>query len=186
MATKNHHFRPGQFLFREGDPSRSLFLIQKGTISVRKRKGTAFIELARIYSNEVIGEMSFFDRSPRSAGAVAITEVEVLEIGFDSLDAIYKKVPAYMKSIMASICERLRKADDTIRKLQKEIITEGVAQGDEGEPQSTAAVLAATADSVITDSSAKKPVVEDDDLAELDRAMEEANVSSDQTEKKKR
>ena len=143
------YFRPGQYVFREGDPSRAMFLIKKGSISVRKRKGGAFVELARIYTNEVIGELSFFDKRPRSAAAIALTEVEVLEIPFEALDLIYKNVPDYIKTIMASVAERLRKADEVIRKLQKETVVEGV-QGepaeDSSEYQNTAAVLAATAD----------------------------------------
>jgi CRP-like cAMP-binding protein len=117
-------FRPGQFLFREGEPSNCIFLIKKGTVSIRKMKGPAFVEIARIYSNEVLGELSFFDRLPRSAAAIALTEVETLVISFDSLDKVYAGVPDYMKTIIASVADRLRKANDTIRRLQKNVITE--------------------------------------------------------------
>jgi CRP-like cAMP-binding protein len=117
-------FRPGQSLFREGEPSHCMYLIKKGTVAIRKMKGTAYVELGRIYANEVLGELSFFDRHPRSASAVALTEVEALEISFESLDAIYVKVPDYLKTIMASVADRLRKANEQIRKLQKNVITE--------------------------------------------------------------
>jgi len=126
-ATITKHFRPGQALFQEGDQSSCMYLIQKGTVAVRKTKGANYIELGRVYSNEVLGELSFFDRKARSAAAVAMTEVEALEIDFDSLDKIYDKVPPYLKVIIASVAERLRKANDQIRRLQKNIITlEGV------------------------------------------------------------
>jgi CRP-like cAMP-binding protein len=143
---KGKVFSPGSYLFREGEMSRSLYLIQKGSVGIRKAKGSAFIELARLYSNEVVGELSFFDRLPRSASAIALTEVETLEITFDSLDKIYENVPAYLKTIMASVADRLRKADDQIRRLQRDVIQEDnsiTAMDDEG--QSAADVLAATA-----------------------------------------
>lgn len=117
-------FRPGQFLFREGDPSKCMFLIKKGTVAVRKMKGHNYIELGRVFANEVLGELSFFDRKPRSAAAVALTEVEVLVIDFDSLDKVYKNVPDYFKTIIASVAERLRKANDQVRRLQKNLIDE--------------------------------------------------------------
>lgn len=117
-------FRPGQYLFREGDPSGCMYLVKKGTVAIRKMKGGAYVELGRIYSNEVIGELSFFDRQPRSAAAIALTEVEVLEISFKSLDKIYEDVPDYLKTIMASVAVRLRKANDTIRRLQRNVIQE--------------------------------------------------------------
>jgi CRP-like cAMP-binding protein len=116
------YFRPGQHVFKEGEPSKAMYLVQKGTLSVRKMKGSVHVEIARIYSNEVLGELSFFDRMPRSASALALTEVELLEIRFDSLDPVYDKVPAYLKTIVAAVAERLRRANDTIRRLQKNVI----------------------------------------------------------------
>lgn len=109
-------------------------------------KGAAQVEIARVYANEVLGELSFFDRLPRSASAIALTEVEALEIHFDSLDKIYAKVPEYMKTIIASVADRLRKANDTIRRLQKEVVSEGTGSGGKLDGPSAADVLAATAD----------------------------------------
>ena len=74
--------KSGQLLFKEGDVSRSIFVVKKGAISIRKAKGTGYIEVAKISTNQVIGELSFFDRAPRSATAMAITDVEVQEIPF--------------------------------------------------------------------------------------------------------
>lgn len=120
-------FAPGAFLFHEGDPSNCMYLIQKGTVAIRKQKPAGgHVEIARLYSNEVLGELSFFDRNPRSASAVALTPVEVLEIRFDALDKVYDGVPDYMKTIMASVADRLRKANDTIRRLQKNVITDSM------------------------------------------------------------
>jgi CRP/FNR family cyclic AMP-dependent transcriptional regulator len=117
QATKK--LRPGQSLFQEGEMPRSLFLVTKGTLSIRKMKGAAYVEIARIYSNEVVGELSFFDRQPRSAAAFALTEVELTEIPFETLDKLFQGTPPYLKSMIAAMSERLRKADETIKRLQK-------------------------------------------------------------------
>lgn len=147
MASTQRYFRPGQYLFREGEPSKSIFVITKGTVSVRKRKNALYVELARVYSNEVLGELSFFDRGPRSAGAIALTEVEALEITFESLDKIYEGIPDYVKTIVAALAERLRRANDMIRKLQKETVSEEIAgpgAADDG-PTATEALAQAEA-----------------------------------------
>src|SRR4051812_33642013 len=115
MADVQKYFRPGQYLFREGEPSQCMYLIKKGAVAIPKMKGAAYVELGRLYSNEVLGELSFFDRLPRSVAAVALTEVEVLEIKFDQLEKIFVNVPDYLKTIMASVADRLRKANDMIR-----------------------------------------------------------------------
>jgi len=136
--------RPGQALFKEGEASHSLFLLQKGTLSIRKMKGAAFVEIARVFAGEVIGELSFFDRNPRSASAVALTECEALEISFESLEKIYSSTPAYLKTIVACMAERLRRADDTIRRLQKDVVKEGAesAPTPDGGPSASEALSA--------------------------------------------
>lgn len=145
-APQEKYYRPGQFVFREGEVSRSLFIIKKGTVSIRKMKGSAFVEIARVFSNEILGELSFFDRLARSASAIAITEVDAMEISFESLDKIYATVPDYMKTIIACMAERLRRADDTIRRLQKDVIKDEDAVDPHNRDNPSAAdVLAATA-----------------------------------------
>jgi CRP-like cAMP-binding protein len=122
MAATPRTYKAGEFLFHEGEPSNCIFIVSQGMIAVRKKKGTAFIEIARLGMNEVLGELSFFDRKPRSASALAVTDVEALEIDFGSLDKIYATVPDYIKTIMGAVASRLRRANDTIRKLQKDTV----------------------------------------------------------------
>jgi len=148
MAANPRFFRIGESIFKEGEPSRSLFLVKRGTIAIRKKQGQGFAELAKVYSNEILGELSFFDRQPRSAGAVALTEVEVVEIPFDSLAKVYGTIPDYIRAMMTAMAERLRRADEMIRKLQKEaqkFETPGESNPTAGEEPDAASVLAATA-----------------------------------------
>ena len=134
MSTSQRYFKTGQFIFKDGDASNSMFLIRQGTVAIQKLKDDRPVEIARIYSNEVLGELSFFDRLPRSASAVALSDVELMEIPFEDLDKIYVNVPDYMKTIIASVAERLRRANDTIRRL---------GQPEEGEPAPTLASIRA-------------------------------------------
>lgn len=139
MSAVAKHFRPGEMLFKEGQNSDSMFVVQKGTVAIRKTKGSGYIEIARVYTNEVIGELSFFDRLPRSASAVALTEVDVLQINFDSLDKIYAGIPDYFKTIMACVADRLRKANDTIRRLQKNVSYDEKRRDDDEEEETESA-----------------------------------------------
>lgn len=122
MAAVERVFKNGEYLFREGDPSQCMYVIVRGAVSIRKAKGSAFIEIAKVYANEVIGELSFFDRQSRSASAVAIGDVYAQEIDFASLDMTYQAVPKYLQTIMGCVATRLRKANETIRLLQNNII----------------------------------------------------------------
>lgn len=122
---QNRSLRPGQSLFIEGESPRSMFLITKGTVAIRKSKGSAFVEIAKLNTNEVVGEMSFFDRQPRSASAFALTDLDVTEIPFEALDKLFSATPPYLKAMISTMADRLRKANETIKRLQKNTVTEG-------------------------------------------------------------
>lgn len=128
------NFAPDQPLFNEADPSHSLFVIRKGVVSIRKRKIGAPVEIARVFSGEVVGEMGFFDHKPRSAQCIALTEVEVIEIEYEAMEGIYNAIPSYMRTIMAGMAERLRKVDDELRRLKRRAA--GATDEEEPEPDS--------------------------------------------------
>ena len=118
MAANQKSYRAEEVIFTEGDTPYAIYIIKRGQVSIRKKKGSSYVEVGRLYQNEVLGEMAFFDRKNRSATAVAASEVELLEIRFDGLEKVYSTLPDYLRSIIAAIVERLRKANETVRKLQ--------------------------------------------------------------------
>lgn len=124
-----HKLKAGQFLFREGDLPTHLYIIKSGTVSIRKSRDGKDLEIAKLHSGEVLGELSFFDREPRSASAVAISDTELVQLSFDDMQAVYDSVPPYVQTIMVAVTNRLRKANDTIRRLQQD----GIA-GQDGTP----------------------------------------------------
>ena len=166
MTAQAKVFRQGQYVFREGDKPTSIFLLRKGIISIRRMKDGGAIEIARLQQGEVLGEMSFFDRQPRSAAAMALTDVELMEIDFEALDKIYLGVPDYMKTIIASIVDRVRKANDTIRRLQKNIVPEGLPNGGDADAFSSLSVIQAAKDIPLFDNST--PVAKAEEAAKKD------------------
>lgn len=114
-------FFPGEKLFKEGDDPKSLFLIKAGRVTVQSSKKGTEVDLAEIKPNQVVGELSFFDRKPRSASAVALDQVMAIEITFEALEKIYSTVPIYFKAIIASMADRLRQANERIQKLEAKI-----------------------------------------------------------------
>jgi CRP-like cAMP-binding protein len=145
-STPQKSYRPGQPIFTEGETPKSIYLITKGTVAIRKMKGNAFVELARLHPNEFLGELSFFDRQTRSASAYALTEVEATEISFDALEKLFAGTPPYLRVMISSMADRLRKADDLIKRLQKSTVTEGEAvETPQEEDLDAASALAAAA-----------------------------------------
>lgn len=123
MSMRQHSFKAGEFIFKEGDEAAALYLIKSGLISIRKATRGKSVEIGQATVNQIVGELAFFDRRPRSADAQALSDIEVIEIPFDSLDPIFGPAPDYLKKIMISLASRLRAADDVIRDLKHQIMT---------------------------------------------------------------
>jgi CRP-like cAMP-binding protein len=121
MSIEPSTYRAGECLFQEGAESGCLYLVKVGRVSIRKAVDDGYIEIAQIGPNQVIGEIGFFDRRPRSADAVAITYCELIEIPYESLAPLFDPAPDYIKRIMTGLAGRLRDADEVIRELKERL-----------------------------------------------------------------
>lgn len=69
-------FVDGQVIFREGQEGRSAFLINSGSVEIRKIVDDKEQVLATIGHRELFGEMALIDDAPRMATAVAVGALE--------------------------------------------------------------------------------------------------------------
>ncbi len=111
--------KKGEVLFREGDPSDMMYVIKSGKIAITKAKGSSEINLAELGPGDMLGEMAFFDSKPRSAGAKAISDAQVIELPFKALNAQFKTFPEWIKAIMRTVNTHLRNANTKIKNLEK-------------------------------------------------------------------
>ncbi|MCB0356062.1 MAG: Crp/Fnr family transcriptional regulator [Bdellovibrionales bacterium] len=119
MAGGIKQLSKGEILFREGDPSDAMYVIKKGKISITKAKGNSEIVLAELMQGEMLGEMAFFDNKPRSAGAKAATDSEVIILPFSALHAQFKTFPEWLRAMVKTVNSHLRNANQTIKNLQQ-------------------------------------------------------------------
>lgn len=109
----------GDVLFREGDPSDAMYVIKGGRIAITKAKGNGEIILAEKATGEMLGEMAFFDSKPRSAGAKAVQDSEVIALPFASLHAQFKTFPEWLKAMVKTINGQLRDANTRIKNIEQ-------------------------------------------------------------------
>ena len=118
MAGGIKQLKKDEILFREGDPSDAMYVIKKGRIAITKAKGNSEITLAELKPGEMLGEMAFFDNKPRSAGAKAAQESEVIMLPFSALHAQFKTFPEWLRAMVKTVNSHLRNANQTIKNLQ--------------------------------------------------------------------
>jgi CRP/FNR family transcriptional regulator, cyclic AMP receptor protein len=116
--------RKGQVLFREGDSGEEMFLVRRGTIIISKSvTGRVDQVLARAVAGDFFGEMSLFDRSPRSATIQAETDVELLALTRDNLNLLIEANPRaaaeFFHALVYVLIERLRAQGDLVAEVTR-------------------------------------------------------------------
>jgi CRP-like cAMP-binding protein len=115
-------FDAGAAVVAEGEPGRSMFIVQSGELVVSKRGDAGgVIRMAGLERGDFFGEMTLIEMQNRSATVVADTPTMLYELTARNLYAYYKAdIHAYvmvMQNINRELCRRLRRADDRIAEL---------------------------------------------------------------------
>ena len=117
---KEERFKPGDYVFREGEQGNRLYLIVEGEVRIsRIVPGSGEEALAVLKPGALFGEMAVFDRSERSTDAIVNAPTRCLTINrsdFELLldfnrDLAYKVLWACVRLLSA----RLRSTNDSLR-----------------------------------------------------------------------
>ncbi|MEK6625118.1 MAG: cyclic nucleotide-binding domain-containing protein [Bdellovibrionota bacterium] len=96
----------------EGESDHDLYFIHRGELLICVLKGSQVTPLAYLEQGEYFGEMSFFDRRPRSATVIATQDCELVRIPVNELE---KQFPLWLYTLATSICTKIRHVDELIR-----------------------------------------------------------------------
>jgi len=114
----SRRLQKGDLLFKEGDSSNAMYLIRSGMVRIFKKKGDQQIEIDTLRSGQIVGEMAFLDGNPRSAGAEALMETELVEISKSIYDTTMVQVPEWLKVLLKAIVARLRSTTTKMKNLE--------------------------------------------------------------------
>jgi CRP/FNR family cyclic AMP-dependent transcriptional regulator len=101
-------FLDKQILIREGDIQQKIFWILDGEVYITRKLENKYKVLTTLGKGEIIGEMSFFDKSVRSATVIAKGNVHVLEFSRENFADIYAANPMWTRRLLASLARRIR------------------------------------------------------------------------------
>ncbi len=107
---------PGDFVIREKAACTDLFIVKEGQLEVYKTKGDQKIPLGIISSGEYIGEAAILLGTPHLSNVVALTEVKVIKLPKAAIEAQLKQAPAWLVSLTKGLVEKLRHANDILRR----------------------------------------------------------------------
>lgn len=114
----------GDKVFATGDGGDELFLIRRGSVRIELplANGTRY-HIASFGQGDFFGEMAFLDRAPRSADAVAASELELYSLSrtdFDQAAGHHPRMANLIATRLAhALAERLRQTNTELRALEE-------------------------------------------------------------------
>ena len=109
---RDEHFSPGQKIVTEGEPTGRMYIVTTGRAKVIVRGRTR----NHLAAGALIGELSVFDRSPRSATIEAETDVTALSLSSVEFGALLEEQPSIATAVIRTLADR-------VRKLEKELVS---------------------------------------------------------------
>ncbi|HEX3764743.1 MAG TPA: cyclic nucleotide-binding domain-containing protein [Kofleriaceae bacterium] len=98
----------GALVIREGEPGEAFYFVASGRLQVYATDGLGRqTDLAELGENAVFGEMALLSAQPRSASVVCLTEVDLLEVGRQSLAQLADELGAVAEALHGFTRERL-------------------------------------------------------------------------------
>ena len=101
--------KAGSVIFREGEEAHELFVIKSGQVRIQLGNRT----LAELSANDVFGEMALIDSEPRSATALAVTDVELVAVSEKQFLFLVGQTPYFALKVMRVLAQRLRVTNKT-------------------------------------------------------------------------
>ncbi len=112
-------FKKGEILFRQGDKSHNMYILQKGKVEI-------YVDDQLINtiskSGAIIGESAALFKQPRSATVKVIEDSEFIVVPGEYMDRIIMEKPEIGLNLLRTVVERLHNAGKQIARLEKLVI----------------------------------------------------------------
>jgi CRP-like cAMP-binding protein len=108
-------FAKGSVIFAEGDLGLAMYVIESGTVEIRKHLGGKERVLATLSKGDFFGEMCMLEEeTPRSAAAYAVEDVTAVMIDQSAFTFILKHNPEIAIRMMRKLAIRLQQTTDLL------------------------------------------------------------------------
>ena len=110
-------YASGEVIFREGDPGPEVFILQEGRVRVLKRVRLIERSLQILKPGDLFGESALLIGTPRTATAVALSDVLVLALDPDTFGALMSGSVQVAMRLVQQLVRRLRDAEDQMENM---------------------------------------------------------------------
>ena len=109
---ERRRFTPGQMIFKEGeDPRGEAYVIHAGTVEIKRNINGTERVLRTQGEGELLGELGLFRHAPRSANAIAATDVELLVLRNERLEWLIHNRPQLTIELLKRLSDMIVQTD---------------------------------------------------------------------------
>ncbi len=105
----------GQFLFRQGDPATSAYILNNGAIAIFREVDGKRQPIARVKAGELFGEMAIIDGRPRRNSAMALEDCTLSLVAKDMIEGKLAASDALVRMLLQMLSNSMRVVHDTYR-----------------------------------------------------------------------
>jgi len=106
--------KKGDYIFKEGDPADSLYLIHRGRVQISKDIGDADEKILVLGEGQFIGEMAIINAMPRSANAIAVEDCELIRMDRNYFENSVYTNRQFAMNVIQFLSDRLRITTEAI------------------------------------------------------------------------
>ena len=117
-AALEQRFEEGAAIFRHGDIPRYFYFVDEGAVDIILPTLSDDITVATFEEGSFFGELSVFDKQPRTATARAAVDTVLLCVPLDVIAEFLERHHPAARQFMSVVIERLRVADEMLSRLQ--------------------------------------------------------------------
>ena len=111
-------FKRAEVIFRKDDPGTHLYLVLEGAVKIAlpgEFGQEALVAIMR--PGDFFGELALFDRSPRSATAVALDDTRAALLAGEDFIAFLERHPSAVRVVLETLARTVRRLSDRVEHL---------------------------------------------------------------------
>ena len=111
-------YKRADVIFRKDDPGTHLYLVLEGAVKIAlpgEFGQEALVAIMR--PGDFFGELALFDRSPRSATAVALEDTRAALLASDDFIAFLERHPGAVRLVLETLARTIRRLSDRVEHL---------------------------------------------------------------------
>ncbi|MDR0550484.1 MAG: Crp/Fnr family transcriptional regulator [Spirochaetaceae bacterium] len=110
LAASAKAYQNGDIIFAEFETGNKFYLIQSGKVELLKQIGAIQKTLAVLSETEMFGEMALLEEAPRTATAIALGDVKLLEFDKNNFQSLVVENPQIAIRLLKTFAKRIYEA----------------------------------------------------------------------------